>query len=63
MSINTDPLIEAIAKQRLLFIAVAGLNNQAIGASLRDDEIMGLQGCISETIDLIQGVIGERPTQ
>lgn len=57
MSDDTDSLQKAIEKQRLLFIAVAGLNAPGIDCRLRDDEIGALTGCISETIDLIQQAI------
>ncbi|MDD2499597.1 MAG: hypothetical protein PHN92_02125 [Geobacter sp.] len=54
---NLAPLEEAIHKQRLLFMAIMGLNAPGIDCKLRDEEIYGLTGCISETISLIEQVL------
>jgi hypothetical protein len=56
-SIDAEPLLEAIGKQRLLFMAVMGLNAPGVDANLTAEEIGGLTTCISETINLLQGVI------
>lgn len=53
------PLEKAMEKQRLLFLAVSGLQAPGIDCKLMDDEILGLTGCIAETIDLIQDAIDQ----
>lgn len=55
--IDLDLLKKAIEKQRLLFLAIVGLNTPAIGCGLRDDEIGALTGCVSETIEMISQVV------
>ena len=55
--IDLDLLERAIEKQRLLFLAIVGLNTPAIGCRLRDDEIGALTGCVSETIEMISQAI------
>ena len=59
MDIDIDrflfPLERAIRKQRLLFLAVYGLQ----GFKLMEDEALGLTGCIAETIGLIHNVIDQ----
>jgi hypothetical protein len=52
-----DNLYEAIGKQRLLFLAISGLNAPGVNANLTDGEIVGLTSCISETINLLQEMI------
>lgn len=58
-----DNLDKAIGKQRLLLMAIYGMNTPAVGSNLCDEEMAGLTDCICETIDLIQQVINGYPYQ